>query len=145
MGYIQGRIRFKDEDTFNKAVFLLGRYCVDGYFVDNTLTKISTYQNIDYNNRIIDIPFFHYDNLLLDILGVLFKDGNRNTSCIIMGKVIWTSNDGIFLGGIIANNSETCYNLEDWAKEHIKEEKPEDEWDDWQVEVETEFFDWAKK
>lgn len=136
---IGGSIGYERQEDFDNAIHLLevGGWLKDGFMVDELENRICDTSDVDISRKAFCIPVYHYHNLG-GLLQNLFKGGK--------GEVVWTTTDGDFQGGVIVNGQETLYDLEVWAKENMEEENslpPDDiaELDEWQQEVEQEFFE----
>lgn len=115
---ICGEIHYNQDKDFKRAFsFLKNNKWVnsDGYFVDECDTIINnedTLPNV-YRNY-ISIPLFHYRNLVRVLDDSKIVKGAT-------GKIVWTSTDGCFVGGILTYNNgftEESFNLEKWGIEN---------------------------
>lgn len=140
-----GQITYQDRADFNNAVrFLQDNKWMDdkGFLHSEAMThNLTETPNIDPIALVLTIPLFLYRNLgYKDNLNVLFKGGT--------GKVVWTSTDGCFEGGVVTEDKETHHDLEKWWDEQGDDGEPKPDPDEdidgytqWQQEVEEAFFD----
>jgi hypothetical protein len=138
---ISGSIHYERQEDFDAALQLLksGKWVNDnGCFVDETNETFGERPDIDHDARNIRIPLGYHRNLAHH-LDELFRGGT--------GKVVWTSTDGVFEGGVIVDGKKTSYDLTQWGREKVLgegEEEPDaeenfDEYCKYQSEVEGAF------
>ncbi len=135
-----GQLKYKSPEALNEAKkFLVGiqQMNEDGFFLDELNNPISDKSDID--GLFLDIPQFHYRNLARYV-DEMFKGAT--------GKIVWTSTDGMFDGGVIVDGAEICYDLRKWALDNGEFEtdipdfdKEFDEYCEWMAEVEQDFFE----
>ena len=110
---IQGTIKYKSQDGFNKAYKMLqdGQWINNkNQFVDEDNNKLTQHANVNRTNKTIEIPLGLYRNFA-GHLDELIQDSSN--------MIVWTSMDGCFSGGIIRNGRETEYDLNEWAKDNV--------------------------
>ena len=147
---VQGVVSYKEKADFDNAIKFLEEsgYLQNKHIVDECGDEITERDNVDTTHveSSIEIPRFHYRNLGR-YLDKIMKNGT--------GKLIWTSTDGMFEGGVLIDGVETTYDLEEWNAENNGETRPvesdfdgEDKEDDyfenlieWQSNIENNFFD----
>lgn len=130
---IQGTVRYKSQEAFNKAVAKLregGWLAPDDRLVDECGDAVDEEKSVDANALKIIFPRFCYRNL-----AHVLDDITRGAE----GVVTWTSTDGCADGGVIVDGVETTYKLVDWAKTQGMTEPPSeglDEDEKWTTRVE---------
>lgn len=120
---ITGQIKYANQQHFNAVVADLiqcGWADHSGYFLDELNHRISEEPNIDFGERVINLPLYTYRNLSRF---EFFKTG-------CTGYTIGTSTDGCFEGWVITSNdkdfpTEISFDLTEWAKEQELEEAPD--------------------
>jgi hypothetical protein len=136
---ISGHLTYNQAVDYRKAIAMLEKdgWLVDGYIVDELNRKIIDDPDIDDKLQEIRIPLYLHRNLC-GALDELFRGAT--------GKIVWTSTDGMFNGGVIVDGKETHYDLDEWAKMNIKEtvpgvDKDFDRYCECQRQVEESFFE----
>jgi len=148
---ISGYLTYDNDEAFYRNVKLLeeGKWINDnGYFIDECDESISQEEDdpdIDIDNRTIRIPYGFYRNLTHFFCTKTFDD-KLGLLAESKGKIVWTSTDGCFGGGVIVDGEEKVYELEKWNEENNGEEAPDFEIDfdgycDWQDEIANNFFE----
>lgn len=136
---IVGTIQYENQADFDQAIELLKNgFIEEGFFIDERGVPVSDEPTIDASTRTIEIPFHYYRNLAA-ALDRLFSLHGR-------GRVVWTSTDGVFKGGIIEDGKETPFNLTEWASENVAQKQPNpskqpQRYVHWQRRVEQKFFE----
>jgi len=142
---IQGCIKYRDKDAFDKARKLL----VDGMWLNSEGMFVDECGNVIDNGTMelhanpatltITIPYFCHRNLSRTL-----DDLTAGTA----GRVCWTSTDGCFEGGYYTDGEHKWFNLTEWAKTEGESEAeiPNQENDfeaycEWMFEIETDFHD----
>jgi hypothetical protein len=149
---ISGTLVYETQEAFDHALKLLvdghWLFCMEReiYFLDEDDERISPEdkQDVDFENRIIHIPFGFYRSLTHLLCTKTFDD-KPGLLAGSKGKVVWTSTDGCFSGGVITDSEEKVYDLEKWNSENNGENPPDFEVDfdgycDWQTNIEVDFF-----
>ena len=139
---IQGEITFPTQERLDQAVNELTEdgWMKDGKFIDECGNIFDEQEQPDVQGLTLRIPFGLYRNLSRRI-----DDLTQGTT----GKVVYTSTDGCFEGGVWLDGVFTCYDLKLWARENMEEENslPPDINDDfsayceWMSEVEMAFHE----
>jgi hypothetical protein len=136
---IEGSIVYESQEALDKALgFLRDRHWMNfddqfinelGDVINGPMSKESNVEGLT-----LTIPFFYYRNLSCHIKE-LFVGGR--------GKVVWTSTNGDFQGGVETENGCKLYNLFDWAKENAEEPTYSNvhQMDKWMADVEQQFFE----
>lgn len=146
---ISGTLTYETDEAFDNAVKMLvnGEWIdEEGFFMDETGAMISGDEgdDIDKENRTIGIPFSFYRGLS-GLLCTKCFDDKPGLLAGSKGKIVWTSTDGCFSGGVIIDGVEKTYDLEKWNEENGGENPPDIEQDfdaycAWQTDIEVDFF-----
>ena len=138
---IVGHYVYQNKADYDNAIKLLteDQWLRDGHITDERGANISDDDDPDTDDQAMEIriPLALHRNLCA-VLDALFKGAT--------GKVVWTSTDGMFDGGVIKNGKEKTYDLEEWAKIKKMTPAPNPDADfqgycDWQGQVEEAFFE----
>jgi hypothetical protein len=125
---IQGEIRYEKNEDFVIARDFLRN---NGYVIENNM--------IDYVNKTIYIPYGYYKNLS-EYIVALFKGG--------VGRVIYTSSDGVLEGWVVIDGKEENYDLKKWAEETLEKKEipdPDKDFDafcEWESRIEEDFHNY---
>jgi hypothetical protein len=159
---IRGSLEYPNQAALDKVVAYLqnaGWMDEERFFVNENDERVPSDFDPHVSGLCLNIPWSHYRNLARGAVGdraswgscdlegpmtVLFQEG--------VGKVCWTSTDGIFAGGVITGDGvtakETSYDLEKWWADQGEdgEETPDvdgdfDAYVQWQAEVESAFLE----
>ncbi len=139
---VQGEIIYSDADRLQGAVISLNdsKYMKGNNFIDECGNVVNE-NGSDVDGLTLRIPPCVYHNLSY-IVEDLTEDAK--------GRVVWTSTDGCFAGGVFVDGKETYYDdLEEWAVDNMPEEDAEapDIYDDtenwliWAADVEQAFHE----
>lgn len=136
---IQGVVVYPSKEALDKVVNMLveGKWMQDGCFLDERGVK-ETKNCVNVSNLEIVIPCNLYRNLC-GMLDQMIKDSNDY-------YVVWTSTDGMFLGGILDSEArkENLYDLDVYAKKLPMSKPDENDFQkvcEWMRNVEKAFFE----
>jgi len=120
---MQGDMTFPNKEAYDKAVGLLveGGWMKEGFLIDECGDKMGNTED-DFpaacsKSLSITFPFGLYRNIgaLIDLI----RKGTK-------GRIVWTTTDGGFQGGVISDGEEALTDLEKWGKEQKIEYQRED-------------------
>lgn len=130
---IQGNITYPTKERLQEVIASLTEqgWMKDGRFVDECGEVVGGLVAEDHDgDRSLSIPLGHYRNLARRL-----DDMTKDTK----SRVVWSSTDGCFDGGVITDGVEKTYDLTEWAKENMEDEEdqtPPDMEEDWENYVE---------
>ena len=132
-----GKLQYRTKEAYDNAVKVLGPWIHHKNIMheDGVVTKDR--ENLDPVKLTIEIPLCNYRNLF----GVIHQAFRGAT-----GKIVWTSTDGVFDGGVVIDGCNRIYcDLEVWNNAAGGDPAPdyEEDCDDycaWQDKVEQAFW-----
>ncbi len=140
---ISGQLTYDTAEDFARAVELLrngGWVDEEGYFVDETGHRFENQQQpaLDAEHRRITFPYMGFHRNLAYALNRLCAASQ--------GRVVWTSDDGCFEGGVIDDGKEEVFDLVEWGKDHgypdaewPEDEEPGDDFFEMRADIEESF------
>ena len=103
---IEGELSYEKQEDFDKALETIQDCWINdkNIFIDEVGGEITDHSTIDFDNRVIQIPYYLYRNFAW-VLGNIREYAN--------GWYVWTTTDGDFQGGVWHTNEEkeTVYPL----------------------------------
>jgi hypothetical protein len=128
---IQGLVTYKTKYRIREVVESLTE---NGWMKDSRF--VEGHSDSDVNGLTLRIPYGCYRNLIRRLDFIV-----HDCQC---ARIVWTSTDGMFHGGVFDGERETTYELSQWAMDNIGKEPPNpdddfQEYCEWMSEVENAF------
>lgn len=140
---VQGDITFPTKEALDKVVqqFTDGGWMKDGNFIDDSGDAVTEGRS-DIEGLTLYVPLATYNKLTWH-----FNDLTEGASVF---RLVWSSTDGCFEGGVLQDgHEEVAYDLKEWAKKNMPEEDEDepdadyqpDEFCEWMNDVECAFHE----